>query len=50
MSHDDGELEDWPNCNVPDCPNKSTHNSERCYPHTFGLPLKPEPWHFEDPS
>jgi hypothetical protein len=32
----------WPNCAVPDCPNKCCLRlrSEFCYPHTKGLPLQ----------
>ena len=26
----------WPNCSVPDCENKVTHYSDKCYPHTHG--------------
>lgn len=34
-------LDSWPNCEVPDCPNKCclSLNSAKCFPHTMGLPL-----------
>jgi hypothetical protein len=32
---------EWPNCSVPDCPNKSCLHlaSDKCWPHTVGLPF-----------
>lgn len=30
------QLDAWANCAVPDCGNKVTHNSDKCYPHTHG--------------
>lgn len=30
------ELLAWANCSVPDCENKVTHDSDKCYPHTYG--------------
>lgn len=34
-------LSGWPNCSVPDCPNKSCLHlySDKCWPHTVGQPL-----------
>lgn len=34
-------LEEWPNCSVPDCPNKIACrlDSDKCWPHTVGMPL-----------
>ena len=34
------DLGNWPNCSVPDCPNKCclALNSEKCHPHTTGKP------------
>jgi hypothetical protein len=31
-----------PNCTVPDCPFKSSKDSDMCYPHTTGEPMPPE--------
>ena len=35
-------IEEWPNCEVPDCQYKSclALNSPRCYPHTVGERLR----------
>jgi hypothetical protein len=30
------QLDAWANCEVPDCGNKVTHDSDKCYPHTHG--------------
>lgn len=40
-NHPTGELTDevlaaWPNCSVPDCEYKVTHDSDKCFPHTHG--------------
>lgn len=34
-------LDEWPNCVVADCPAKSCLSlaSDKCWPHTVGLPL-----------
>ena len=34
-------MKKWPNCAVPDCPNKSclSLHSEYCWPHTVGQPF-----------
>lgn len=34
-------LNNWPNCIVPDCPNKCCRalNSDKCHPHTTGQSL-----------
>jgi len=34
-------LGDWPNCSVPDCPNKACLHleSDKCWPHTVGQPF-----------
>lgn len=31
-------LDEWPNCSVPDCPNKASLRlrSDKCHPHTEG--------------
>lgn len=32
----------WPNCSVPDCPNKCFEPlSDKCFPHWRGLPFLP---------
>lgn len=34
-------IQDWPNCSVPDCPNKICIrlHSGKCWPHTMHLPI-----------
>lgn len=32
----EAQLEAWANCAIPDCPNKVTHDSDKCFPHTHG--------------
>jgi hypothetical protein len=34
-------LGQWPNCTIPDCPNKACLHlgSDRCWPHTVGQPF-----------
>ena len=34
-------VDDWPNCIVPDCPNKCCLRlkSDKCWPHTVGAPV-----------
>lgn len=36
------QLDAWPNCVVPDCPNKACLDlgSDKCHPHTTGKPFK----------
>lgn len=49
-------LRDWPNCEVPDCPNKACLrlDSDKCYPHTMDpnapMPKCEEWWSKADPD
>ena len=38
------DLDNWPNCAVPDCENKAciSEASDKCFPHTFGFVYLPE--------
>ena len=44
------DFDSWPNCSVPDCPYKSclALRSDKCYPHTMGLPLPNPDEYFEE--
>lgn len=39
--NDELTLDKWPNCPIPDCPNKICLRlrSDKCCPHTVGVPL-----------
>lgn len=30
------DFDAWPNCSVPDCEYKVTHDSDKCFPHARG--------------
>jgi hypothetical protein len=30
------QFDAWPNCQVKGCTAKVTHNSDKCFPHTYG--------------